>query len=264
MPSRVPLRIFALKQAVFALIFWFVVPYSGLAQARNETTHALFEDSLYYVVVQKTKYYAEQDTLIALGSLNFRETVWVLQQASRWARVRRADSSIVQVSKQALSNVWLLASKTHGKLYLYEGSRLVRTFPADFAVNPQAGIKTKRGTLEDKSQWITPEGLFYIAGKNPQSEFYKAFVLNYPRIEDAERGLATKLISPQEFRAIQEANTRFKMPPMNTKLGGMIEIHGKGSGRRINWTRGCIAIRDIYMDDLWPVIQVGTPLLIEP
>ena len=51
---------------------------------------------------------------------------------------------------------------------------------------------------------------------------------------------------------------------MNTRLGGLIEIHGSGSGRQRAWTRGCVALRNVHMDELWEIVGVGTPVVIEP
>ena len=51
---------------------------------------------------------------------------------------------------------------------------------------------------------------------------------------------------------------------MNTALGGMIEIHGHGTGARSNWTQGCIAVRNDAMDRLWRWVAVGTPVVVEP
>jgi hypothetical protein len=87
-------------------------------------------------------------------------------------------------------------------------------------------------------------------------------MLNYPNAKDAAQGLERGLISRAQYQAIVAAADRFESPPMGTALGGAIAIHGQGSGRRRAWTRGCVALRDIHMDALWDIIQVGTPVLI--
>ena len=124
--------------------------------------------------------------------------------------------------------------------------------------------KERRGNLADPDHWRTPEGQFFVANKNPHSQFYKAFVLNYPNAEDAERGLEDGLITQAQYDAIVQAEQSVTMPLMNTELGGYIEIHGNGTGNRNNWTQGCIAIADAEMDRLWNLIVVGTPVLIDP
>jgi hypothetical protein len=99
--------------------------------------------------------------------------------------------------------------------------------------------------------------------KNPDSEFYKAFVLNYPKVEDARRGLENGLISQSQYDAIEQAQEEFRIPPMNTELGGWIEIHGDGTGDATAWTQGCVALRNGVMDELWDQVRVGTPVLVE-
>ncbi len=50
---------------------------------------------------------------------------------------------------------------------------------------------------------------------------------------------------------------------MHTALGGMIEIHGDGTGVSNNWTQGCVAIHNTHIDKLWAWVEVGTPVIIE-
>lgn len=54
--------------------------------------------------------------------------------------------------------------------------------------------------------------------------------------------------------------------------GGQIYIHGQPSTmksflrakRMKDWTAGCIAVSDDAMDELWELVQVGTPIEIRP
>jgi lipoprotein-anchoring transpeptidase ErfK/SrfK len=50
---------------------------------------------------------------------------------------------------------------------------------------------------------------------------------------------------------------------MDTALGGMIEIHGDGTGEARNWTHGCVALHNRDLDRLWHRVNVGTPVVIE-
>ena len=72
------------------------------------------------------------------------------------------------------------------------------------------------------------------------------------------------LISQGQYEAIVEANRAFREPPMGTALGGLIELHGQGSGRQRAWTRGCVALRNPHMQELYEMVHVGTPVVIEP
>jgi hypothetical protein len=106
----------------------------------------------------------------------------------------------------------------------------------------------------------TPEGVFYIPRTIPNSQFYKAFLLSYPDIEDAMRGLAAGLITQSEYNAIVAAQNAGTEPPQHTNLGGLIEIHGGGSGG--DWTWGCIAMDNSAIDILWPTLDAGDTIVV--
>lgn len=217
----------------------------------------------YYVISRDAKLFDGQDLDEPYMQLRFREKVYVVEDGIGWNRVRTADGAEGYVSSAALSNAWLRVSKSDGIVYAYRGTELVRRIPADFGNNTFAD-KQQRGNRLNPDHWRTPEGVFFVARKNDHSQYYKAFVLNYPTPEDAERGFRQGLISQSERDAIVRAAERFEVPPMYTPLGGWIEIHGRGTGSRVNWTQGCVALQDDVMDDLWNWVEVGTPVLIEP
>ncbi|NNE71586.1 MAG: L,D-transpeptidase [Rhodothermales bacterium] len=221
------------------------------------------DGGLYYAVRSDATIYARSDTTRPYVSLGLREPVHLLSADSAWAEVRTADGARGLIRAGDISNVWVRISKKSQTLYVYRGDELIRRMPADLGYNFFSD-KEKRGSRDDPDHWRTPDGIFYVVGKNPASQFHRAFVLNYPNREDAVRGLRSDLISESEYRRIIRADSLFAMPPMNTALGGWIEIHGDGTGRRANWTQGCIAIENDIIDRLWDVIHVGTPVLIEP
>jgi hypothetical protein len=218
---------------------------------------------LYYAVRRQATLYAGADSSRPYARLRFREPVYLLQREGHWSRVKTLDGVQGYVPAQAISNTWLRVSKEAQTLYVYEGIRLVKEIPVDLGYNYFAD-KERRGSQTEPDHWRTPDGTFFIVRKNAQSKFYKALVLNYPTSDDAERGLRQGLIGRAEYEAIVQAERNFEMPPMHTELGGMIEIHGAGTGARSNWTQGCIAVRNVHIDDLWDLVEVGTPVLIEP
>jgi murein L,D-transpeptidase YafK len=179
-----------------------------------------------------------------------------------WSQVKTRSGEQGYVPTSAISNVWIRVSKRRKAVYVYRGTELVRKVPADFGANV-ASDKVRRGNPNAPDDWRTPEGSFFVVSKNPSSKFYKALVLNYPSAEDAERGFREGLITQAERDAIQGAEQRGDMPPMDTMLGGWIEIHGSGTGGGTNWTQGCVAIRNEQMDDIWPLVHVGTPVITE-
>ena len=108
----------------------------------------------------------------------------------------------------------------------------------------------------------TPLGEFYVFTKNDKSKFYLSLGLSYPSIDDAIRGLRENLISQAEYDAIVEAVNEKKMPPQNTALGGEIYIHGGGT--EDDWTRGCMALKDEEMKEIFDAVPVGAKVTILP
>lgn len=87
----------------------------------------------------------------------------------------------------------------------------------------------------------TPEGAYFIDRKNPNSSFYLSIGISYPNDEDRERA---RLLG---------------RPP-----GGDIFIHGtpRAVRRDNDWTAGCIAVKDREMEDIYAMVNVGTPIFL--
>ncbi len=216
-----------------------------------------------YYALHRSVAYASPDSANPYLEIDAREPVRLLRVTGSWAEVKLKDGAQGYVRTEALSNLWIRVSKGKQTVWIYRGPDLEATIPADMAYNFFLD-KQRRGSREQPDHWRTPEGLYHVVAKNPQSLFYKAFVLNYPSAADGERGFSEGLISDRQLAAIRLADQRFAVPPMDTPLGGWIEIHGQGSGARTTWTRGCVAIPNADIDALWESVHVGTPVLIEP
>jgi murein L,D-transpeptidase YafK len=126
-------------------------------------------------------------------------------------------------------------------ILFYEG-RPIRFYRVALGRHP-VGPKKQEGDMR------TPEGEYIIDFKNPNSIYYKALHISYPNEEDVRR--AKKL---------------------NVSPGGGIEIHGLKQEVALmgpthsfyDWTRGCIALSDEEMDEIWKLVPVGTPIEIRP
>lgn len=153
-----------------------------------------------------------------------------------------------------LKNAKIVINKTRKKLYLISDNKVVRIYPVSFGFDP-VNDKIKQGDGR------TPEGKFYVCTKNPKSKFYLSLGLSYPDLEDADRGLKQGLITKKEYGKIVWAIKNGKRPPWSTKLGGAICIHGGGVAW--NWTRGCIALRNSDMKELFSIVPRGTEVIIE-
>jgi murein L,D-transpeptidase YafK len=154
----------------------------------------------------------------------------------------------------------IVVHKAARTLVVYRDDRAERHYPVALGRNSSAD-KAIEG---DEA---TPLGEFFICAKNPRSKFFLSMCLSYPNAEDAERGLAANLITPAEHAAILSALARRATPPQHTRLGGEIYIHGQPGARAAaseNWTRGCIALDDPAMRELFDLSTIGTPVLITP
>lgn len=145
--------------------------------------------------------------------------------------------------------------KSERALGLYLDGRLAATYRVALGSNPE-GHKQREGDGR------TPEGSYYICTRNPRSRFYLFLGLSYPNTRDAQAGLRAGYIAQEQHDAIVQAERSRQRPPWDTPLGGEIGLHGQGSS--YDWTLGCIALEDAEVRELWEVLKVGDPVLIEP
>jgi murein L,D-transpeptidase YafK len=148
----------------------------------------------------------------------------------------------------------VIVYKTDYTLELYQDGKLIKIYPIALGFNP----------IDDKQvrgDGCTPEGEFYICLKDPNSIFYKSFLISYPNLEDAERGLAAGLITQAQYRRIKYAVQNKQIPPQDTKLGSDILIHGGGIG--YNWTLGCVALKNEDILELFNLLPLGTTVIIK-
>ena len=155
--------------------------------------------------------------------------------------------------KLPLKNPRIVIMKSERRMELFSDGVVVRRYRIGLGLSPVED-KVRQGDRR------TPEGEFYVFTKNDKSAFFLSLGLSYPNIEDAERGLRDKLISPRQHDVIVRAIKRKATPPQNTALGGDIYIHGSGAGS--DWTWGCVALENADMKELFEAVTVGTPVVI--
>ena len=117
----------------------------------------------------------------------------------------------------------------------------------------------------------TPVGSYRVVGFNDSSKFDYFIRLNYPNVKDAFYGLKNEVIDRAEFDTIVAALRRSKIPPQDTALGGAIGIHGLGPETdkkihihdNLDWTEGCIALRNDEVQELRSFISIGTRVVIK-
>lgn len=108
--------------------------------------------------------------------------------------------------------------------------------------------KNWMGTKLHQGDQATPEGTYKVVTRKEKhkTKYYKALLINYPNKEDEQRF---------------NNNKKNGLVKANKKIGGLIEIHG-GGGQGVDWTDGCVALRDKEMDRLFALVSVGTPVVI--
>jgi murein L,D-transpeptidase YafK len=163
-----------------------------------------------------------------------------------WSMGRKDDPAPPPPDLKGVDRIVVLKAKRRMEIY-FKG-RVVRRYRIALGSSP-VGDKKKKGDRR------TPEGIFHIRVRNPESKYYLSLGLDYPNIDDARRGLESRLIDQATHDRIVEAITAGENPPQNTPLGGDIYIHGNGS--HCDWTWGCVALDDTDMKELFDVAPLG-------
>ena len=145
-----------------------------------------------------------------------------------FAATKHADKIVIEKSKRTMT--------------LLRGDEVLKTYKVALGGQP-VGAKDRQGDHK------TPEGSYSVDRKIPNSQFHRALHLSYPSVADRQN--AVKL---------------------GVRPGGDVEIHGLGaefgfvgSAHRLHdWTDGCIAVTNEEIDEIWPLVEVGTPVEIIP
>lgn len=158
-------------------------------------------------------------------------------QVSRWRAMVRQTVAWSREHHAAA----LVVVKATRQLTLFRNGQAVATYPVRLGFN---GIQEKR--YEDDG--ATPEGRYHVirVKDRGQTEFYRAFLLDYPNDDDRRR-----------FHKARKAG----LIPPDARIGGNIEIHGE-SNRRLSQTLGCVMLGNRQMDALFKEVEAGTPVTI--
>ena len=157
--------------------------------------------------------------------------------------------------KLPLKSPKIVVHKARRELLLYSDGKLLRTYRIALGSSP-IGEKERQGDRR------TPEGRFYLSGKNPKSAYCLSLVISYPNRQEAEVGLKAGLISKLQYLEILEANRLKQTPPQHTRLGGDVMIHGGGVSE--DWTWGCVALSNTDIRELYRAAPKGAEILITP
>lgn len=134
----------------------------------------------------------------------------------------------------------LVVYKSERKLVAFSKGNVVKNYRIALGKSP-IGAKQFQGDNK------TPEGVYFINGRNGYSIAYKNLGISYPNSHDI-------------------SNSKGK------PTGGDIKIHGLMNHlwfignlhQLMDWTNGCIAINNFEMDELYNSVKIGTRIEIKP
>lgn len=136
----------------------------------------------------------------------------------------------------------IVVNKKARTMELLHAGQIIRTYRIALGGEP-VGPKKRQGDHR------TPEGVYAVDSRNAHSQFHRSLHISYPSAADRER--ARKLgVAP----------------------GGDIYIHGLPNGygfigaahRARDWTDGCVAVTDQEIEEIWKLVDNGTPVEIRP
>lgn len=143
----------------------------------------------------------------------------------------------------------IIVRKRERSLALYLKGEQVKVWPVVLGMAP-FGPKLYQGDLR------TPEGLYFISGKRPHEKWSRFMLLSYPGPLDRDRyrtALADGLVPVIDG-----------LPP---GVGGDVGIHGTdrfdANVRGVDWTLGCVSMFNEHVSELYDIVPVGTPVMIE-
>lgn len=136
----------------------------------------------------------------------------------------------------------IVVEKAARRLHLLKAGEILKSFR--IALGPAAA-----GHKEEEGDLRTPEGVYRLDRRNPNSDYFLSIRISYPNAEDRRRAARR-----------------------GTDPGGQIMIHGQPNEpkysadfyRSQDWTNGCIAVSNSAMVDIWLMTRDGTPIEIRP
>ena len=136
----------------------------------------------------------------------------------------------------------IVVEKSERRLSIFRDDKELKCYRVALGRSP-VGAKEQEGDMK------TPEGIYWIDWRNPESDYHLSLHVSYP--SDAD-------------------NTRAAERGVNA--GFDIMIHGIRNGggwigafhRLHDWTAGCIALTDEEIEELYRVTPDWTPIEIRP
>lgn len=131
---------------------------------------------------------------------------------------------------------YIIVEKKNRKMTLFQDGRPVRVYEIALGFSP-SGDKVREGDGR------TPEGIYKIDRRNPNSSFHLSLGINYPLPEDLKRAREGGYSAGGDIFIHGQPN----LLPDNRKYSG-------------DWTAGCIAVTNHEIREIWDVTPIGTTI----
>ena len=136
----------------------------------------------------------------------------------------------------------ILVEKAARKLSIFRDDKKLKSYRVALGRNP-IGAKEQEGDMK------TPEGLYWIDWRNPESDYHLSLHVSYP--SDADNARAAE----------RDVNAGFDIMIHGIRNGG----GWIGAFHRLHdWTAGCIALTDEEIEELYRATPDWTPIEIKP
>jgi len=158
----------------------------------------------------------------------------------------RKVADLIDLKKLDKKLIEIVVEKSQYKLTVYYQKKPIKSYAIVLGANPKDD-KLREG---DKR---TPEGLFKVQELYYHSEWSKFILLDYP--------------TQDSWRKFLQAKKRGEVTTQDG-IGGEIGIHGVEKGkdwlidRKINWTLGCVSLKNDDVDEIYSLLQRGTTIKI--
>jgi murein L,D-transpeptidase YafK len=151
----------------------------------------------------------------------------------------RAPDSLAQTAEKADS---IVIFKAQRELRLMREGRILKSYAIALGPHPK-GSKRRRGDGR------TPEGFYFIDGRNARSIYHRSLHISYPNENDQERARRARVD-----------------PGKDVVIHGMPNRYGRHDPAKFfrDWTDGCIAVGSIAIEEIWDRVDDGTPVEIRP
>lgn len=143
--------------------------------------------------------------------------------------------------------IHIAIDKTDYILSIVSDTIILKQYPVVFGRNP-VDDKLRQG------DGCTPQGRFRVHTKYPHRSWDKFIWIDYPTEDSWKKHRQAKMDG---------------IIDQSAKIGGEIGIHGVPAGTdnlidlRMNWTLGCVALKNSDINDFYPFIKTGTMVIIK-